>query len=101
MRLKDGVSVNGLKPECIIALSICNEVYKNYGIDMVITSGTEGKHSKNSLHYVGFAFDLRTNNIQYTSDVNLIVKDIKDALTDEYDIVLEKDHLHIEFQIKG
>jgi len=100
MRLKDGVSVNGLKPECIIALSICNEVYKNYGIDMVITSGTEGKHGTNSLHYVGFAFDLRINNIQYASDVDLIYKDIRDALTVEYDVILESDHMHIEYQIK-
>ena len=99
MRFKEGVTINGVKPEVVLALTVCNGIYANYGQDMVVTSITDGIHGKNSLHYVGFAFDLRTKNFQYSADIDLVVKDIKEYLTEEFDIILESDHIHVEFQI--
>ena len=100
MRFKGSVTLNGVKPEVVTALIVCNDIYANYGQDMVVTSITEGTHGKGSLHYVGFAFDLRTRNFQYPKDIDLVVKDMREYLTEEFDIIIEKDHLHIEFQVK-
>jgi len=99
MKFKDGVKINGIKPELTIGIIIANSVYKDHNYDLVITSVTDGKHSRTSLHYVGFAFDTRTRNVSKI-DLPLIQKDLQEALADEFDVVLEKDHFHIEFQPK-
>ena len=102
MFFKDGVKVNGVKPEIALALIACNDVFNYYGKQMVVTSVADGKHSLTSLHYVGFAFDLR-GSIAWgftESELNSIKKDLIEALTDEFDVILEKDHYHIEFQVK-
>jgi len=99
MQFKDGVKINGIKPELTLAIIIADGVYKDHNYSLVITSVTDSKHSRTSLHYVGFAFDLRIRNIP-KKELLLIQKDLQDALTDEFDVVLEKDHFHIEFQPK-
>lgn len=66
---------------------------------MRLTSGTEGKHSPGSLHYVGLAIDIGLLNIP--QNTRIIIRDsARDALGLEYDVVLESDHLHIEYQPK-
>ncbi len=99
MLLKQNVKINGLRPELLLAIVIVNDVYKHFDEELVITAITDGIHSKTSLHYVGFAFDCR---IWYfdKNEIPQVVKMIKEALTDEFDVVLEKDHIHIEFQPK-
>jgi len=96
MRLKNNsVQVQGIRPELIIALIIANEVYAYHGLEFVITSVTDGKHSKTSLHYSGCAFDCR---IYSTADSEAIRDEIKRQLNIDYDVILEKNHIHIEFQ---
>jgi len=101
MRLKDGVSLNGIKPEVVVALIVCNDIFKNYGQDMVVTSVMDGTHGSKSLHRYGYAVDIRTRNFQYQSDIDLVVKDMKEYLTEDYDIIKESDHIHLEYDIKG
>jgi hypothetical protein len=71
----------------------------DYGYECVVTSVVDGKHSHGSLHYAGYAMDLRTRHLTPT-DQSLIVSALKKALTDEFDIVLEENHIHIEYQPK-
>jgi len=97
MTFKNGVKINGVKPEVSLALIVANDVFKSHGYDMIVTSITDGKHSPTSLHYVGFAFDLRNRHIETLKETVLIQKDLREALTDEFDVILEKDHFHIEF----
>jgi len=97
MRLKKGVSVHGLGPEIIIALMVANDVYKKYGYELVITSGTDGVHGYSSEHYKGDAVDLRTNNI---NDKAVIVAEIAERLGSDYDVVLESTHCHLEYDPK-
>lgn len=99
MTFKAGVKINGIKPECILGLLVCEKVYKDYGQEMVITSVTDSKHNWGSLHYMGFAFDLRTKEFMI-DDLERIRKSLDKALTYEFDVVLERDHFHIEFQPK-
>jgi len=100
MKLKENVSLKGLKPEIIIAVLVANDVYWYYGHEMVITSVADSKHSRASLHYVGYAVDLRTRNID-EDIVSQIVEQIRGSLTDEFDVIFETNHIHIEYQPKN
>jgi hypothetical protein len=108
MRLKPGVSLRGVKPETVAGMHIADGVCNDRFYELVITSVTDGKHSPNSLHYVGYAFDMRT---RYAFDMrtrglpqvlqNNLAADLREALGQEFDVVLEKTHIHVEFQPKG
>ena len=97
--IKEGVKIVGLKPEALLAINIAFHVYKKYGVDCVITEITGGAHGTASLHYVGLAFDLRTRDFN-VSDLERVKAELKEALGSEFDVVLESDHLHLEWQPK-
>ena len=102
---KTGVKLNGIKPECCIAICICENVFAIYGGNCFISSVVEGKHSRTSLHYVGFAFDISLDDFHHKDTPAEIREIIATRLTDEYDVILEwtdsvNDHIHIEFQPK-
>jgi len=99
IQIKAGAQVNGIRPEILLALMVVNEVYANHGILCVITEGTGSKHGIGSLHYVGLAVDLRTRDMPGTLQVQ-VTDIIRERLGKQYDVVLEKDHIHIEFQPK-
>lgn len=98
MRLKDNtVKLHGIRPELLFALQVAAEVYKVYGQELVITSCNDSKHAPTSLHYAGCAVDLRTN--YFTKATAIKVRDeIKERLGIDFDVILESDHLHIEYQ---
>ena len=96
MRLKDNtVNVEDLIPEIRDRLPELDQVYEEFQTELVITSGKDGVHGKNSLHYEGKAIDLRTWNV-----LDNLVKRIRVQLGAEYDVILEKDHIHIEWDPK-
>jgi len=97
MRIKKGVSVVGMQPEMILAHLICDGIYKKYGLDYVLTSGREGDHKKGSLHYVGLASDTRNRDIPLAQRKN-IRDELQHALQEEYTVILEGTHFHVEFQ---
>ncbi len=69
------------------------------GKGIVITCGIEGLHSKNSLHPKGDAVDIRI--WYYTeSECEMLVEKGKEHLGKDYDIILEKDHIHLEWDPK-
>jgi len=97
------VRLAGIKPEIILALMLIEPVFNKYGIDLVITAGTEqyypdGRkiHMTGSLHDTGYAVDLRSRDVpdacwtKFTSD-------LKASLTSEYDLLYEENHFHLEF----
>lgn len=99
LKLKSDVKVTGLRPEMLLALVVASDVYQRHDHDLTITSLLDGAHSRTSLHYAGCAADLRTvaANIP-KSTIDSIAADIRKALTGDYDVVVERDHLHLEFQ---
>ena len=102
---KDGVTVNGIRPELVPVLLALQDIALNRNITLWITSVTDGQHNRASLHYVGMALDVDT-----TTDESRLLPEIAISievrLTDEYDVVLEHNskgqpsHIHIEFQPK-
>ena len=95
--IKNGVDLRGLQPQMAIAYTIACKVYGQYAC--VITSGSDSKHGPNSLHYVGKALDLRTNNLPSPA-VQSIVDKLKEALGAQFDVCLEDTHIHVEFDPK-
>ena len=100
MRFKKGVKIFGVRNEISLAIICVNQMFHDFTYSCVITSVTDGKHSRTSLHNSGGAFDVRTRYLE-DDEAKEIALEIADALTDEFDVVLEKDHLHIEFQPKS
>lgn len=97
VQFKEGVSVDGIKKETIEIIVILNTYFElRIGKPFVITSCTDGKHMKGSKHYSGYAIDIRTRHLSATEIDNFIAW-FKSHHDEEYDIVLEKDHIHVEY----
>jgi len=101
IKIKSGVSLKLMTPQMAIAALVVAQVYDALQInECVITSGSDGKHSKNSLHYKGLALDFRTRDIKTVIYRKLIAQEIRDALGSDFDVVVESDHIHVEFDVK-
>jgi hypothetical protein len=117
-KLKAGVTLAGLAPEMLIADAVVAAVYQELGApELVITSVGDGTHGPRSLHTMD---PVRIKAIDYrrwtlirlgASDTDpRIVAEIDDApeaqrliahrLRDQFDVVLEDTHLHVEFDPK-
>ena len=97
--IKRGVNADGLQPEILSAIMEAREIYRDLNAELIITSLLDGKHMPGSFHYKGLAVDLRTRHLS-NSDRMLVVARLRLALGPEYDVVLEKTHLHLEFDPK-
>lgn len=96
LSLKYGVNVRDIKGEAVIAIIIAQGVYAGYGFPCVITSVDDRNHGEYSLHYQQLAIDVRTRIVP--ENLHEQIKDaIARSLGEQYDVVLEKDHIHIEF----
>jgi hypothetical protein len=100
VRLKPGVRLYGMRPEIAVGMSMASSVYESHGLDMVVTSVADGTHNRKSLHYKGLAFDVRTRNMDVVQQ-NAVVTDLERVMPTGWDIVLESDHIHVEYDWKG
>ena len=64
-----------------------------------VTSGADGTHGENSLHYQNKALDFGIGFIP-PLEVNIAVINLKAAFGPDYDVILEGDHIHIEYDPK-
>lgn len=98
MKFKPGTRIAGIQPELVLAAVVIDRLFHTNGLpELVITSGVDGKHSKNSLHYVGRAWDIRS---WYIDDKETFAQKLRESLTEEFDVVVEKTHVHVEFDPK-
>jgi hypothetical protein len=65
-----------------------------------ITSGIDGKHSTTSLHFQLAALDVRTRTFRTLADKRAFAQAVREELGKDYDVVLERTHLHVEFDPK-
>lgn len=101
MQIKPGVSLKQLKPQMVLAAIIVDQCFGGQNLPCVVTAGDDGTHMKGSLHYKGLALDFRTNHVQDAAILHLIVTNIKARLAGDYDVVLEGNHLHVEWDQHG
>lgn len=89
-----------LTQRAVLAIVVIEGAYRDSGIPLcTITSGLDGKHMRGSKHYTGDAFDVRTNNVP-TEKLAPLKSLIAERLTSDFDVILESDHFHIEFDPK-
>lgn len=96
---KEGVRLDGAKVETFMGICIAAFVLHQNGHVCTVTSVMDGRHMENSLHYKGRAFDLRSRMIPKDKQARMVMA-FKDALGDDWDVVLEKDHFHLEYDPK-
>jgi len=93
------VNPKGMSPQLLLALIIAEQIYKKHVKDLVITSLNDGIHSDGSLHYEGNGVDLRTN-FWSNEEAKIVADELRAALHDDYDVVLESNHIHLEYDPK-
>ncbi len=81
----------------VTMLQVATEIYDTFGFDCVVTSLADGKHKPTSFHYKDLAVDLRTRHVDSRATLEQIIQSISNVLGPDYDVVLEGDHLHVEF----
>ena len=103
VRFKSGVSLFGLHSEILWAIDRARDVWSICapGVDyLTVTSGRGGAHSLRSFHFLGLAADLRTRDLTEVQKKETVAA-LKARLGDNFDVVLETDHLHVEYQPEG
>ena len=100
IKAKEGVDLTTLQPEAQSAAETAQTVFAEFGVEAVVTSTTEGKHKEGSKHDTGQAIDLRTRDFP-KGKLKEVVESLAASLGEDYDVVLEKDHIHVEFDPKG
>jgi hypothetical protein len=92
-----GARIAGLRVEALAAWMVAASVYAEHGEACRLTAGLDSKHMPASLHYVGLAIDIGPPPAEKKA---AILADLKAALADDFDVVEEGDHFHVEFQPK-
>jgi len=88
-----GVDLSCLHESMRLVLKAVDSVFPN---EPVITSTWEGTHSTGSFHYWLRALDFRKPPMNLEDCVN----QLKSELGKDFDVVLESDHIHIEYDPK-
>lgn len=99
-KLKHSAGLAGMQPELVPAMIVAAELYGELGFDCVVTSVTDSQHVGASLHYVGYALDLRTKHVPVEQH-EAIRAELAERIGPQYDVVLETDHIHVEYQPKA
>lgn len=96
MRIKQGVKVGNIKPVMVFAALICQSVFDEANQAFTITSVSDGRHKSTSLHAFGLAFDIRTRDLRGVLPFTIASR-LQEALGSEFDVVVEPDHIHVEY----
>lgn len=98
MKIKDGASLQGLQIQMRPVLVAAEKIWKEHGQELVVTSGTDSEHSAGSLHYYGYAVDLRTR--YFTRDqIISVFRDLSLHLQNKgFILILHKTHIHVEYR---
>ena len=105
IQTKEGVALDDLQPEALSGAEIAKPILEAAGVDFVVTSTGPGDRAnvdsvKDTKHDTGQAFDIRIRDLK-PEQVQEIVDQLKEALGDDYDVVLKSDHIHVEFDRKS
>jgi hypothetical protein len=99
-QLKPGCQARGVQPEILLALQIIDGVYGILGVPLWdVTELTGSKHMTGSKHYIGQGADLRLPSRYVTQGGvdSAAARMMRERLGAEYDVVVESNHVHLEF----
>ena len=99
MKIKDkSVNIWGLQVEMQPVLKAADTIWKQFGQELTITSARDGMHSAGSLHYYGFAVDLRIWGLEGV--VQTLATNLRSILGSDYDVIVHSSHIHVEYDPK-
>lgn len=101
MVFKAGVNPVGVQAPTWYAVGVAEVCYRNQGVALRVTSLTDSIHPDlKNIHGNGFAADLGIRGMT-SQTVAKIVEEMKYHLYSlGYDVVLETDHIHVEYDPK-
>ncbi len=80
-----------------IVLIHANIVWKQYGRELAVTSGKDRTHSASSLHYYGYAVDLRSR-FWLRKKKQAVFELLKQRLGLDYKVIWHRTHIHVEYK---
>lgn len=98
-RVKDNsINLIGLSREMYFAWGVVHTIYRSNSnpANCIVTSANDGTHMSDSKHYSGDALDFRVWGFQ-EAQIQAVVNMIQRVLGDDYDVVNEYDHIHVEY----
>ena len=101
--VKPGVIIKKINSQMILALEAVEYAWAGLYTDLnpVLTSCNDSRHMVGSRHYQDFAWDFGTINRGVKKEAaGLLVMSIKHRLRENFDVVEEPDHIHIEWDPK-
>ena len=103
IQVKAGVDLRGIGTEILLGVTILDAVFAAHGAKLLITSCRDSKHMEKSKHAIGDAVDIRlASRWVTTANIDLtVLNEARAALGDQFDLVLESDHYHCEFDPKA
>jgi hypothetical protein len=97
MRIKQGVKVQGIKPEILLALQLIDGVYRDY--EYIITSVWRERGPK-SLHPYGYAVDFIYRGVEHDAAIRM-TENFKKVIGEQYDLIYHDAgsgyHWHLEY----
>jgi len=93
MLIKSGVDISRLNREIRKTLPTVQKVLDEWGDELTITSTYEGNHGQGSLHYGNDAYDIRLPEHNWVG----VTAGIREAVGLDFDVIIESDHIHIEW----
>ena len=97
MKIKPGATIDGCSGEILSAAIKVEPLFNSRGVELVITSGMDSKHSASrSSHYRGDGNDLRTRDLAKKERPGL-VRAMRRKLGPNYVVILESNHIHMHW----
>lgn len=101
IRCKSNVFAYGVHPKVRYGvLVMAQTIWGVTGKECVVTSLVDGRHRADSYHYLGGAADLRSRHLTSDEQQEVLTR-AQEILGDEFDLILESDHYHLEFDNGG
>lgn len=109
----ESVNIDSLEKEMVLVLNALTSIAFELGLKgFIITSGNDGSHGgssgTNSLHYKNRAIDISFREAIKNSQIKginsssgIVIQKLRAKFPKNYDIIIEKDHLHIEYDPKS
>lgn len=104
IKFKKGVEIRELTSEMLNVIDKVITVWKveGHGVTPVITSAFDiaPGRAENTKHYTHQALDFRTRNLRHPMGAKHLAEGLSRVLGKDYDVVLEEDHIHVEYDPK-
>ena len=96
MKIYNQQPIETLRSEIRLAIRLADFLFKCFGMELEVTWTTGGNHKEGSLHPKRRAFDC----LKLGEKQESLVVGLRSILGPDYDVLVEADHLHIEWDPK-